>query len=78
MGESESFFLPFFYFVHIIAGRGGGGGSGGDDGMSPKQIKKLSLAAEFYVAITLKCFFTQIFTQILLASIVEGKEIYFL
>ena len=31
-----------------------------------------------YVAITLKCFFTQIFTQILLASIVEGKEIYFL
>ena len=46
--------------------------------MNPKQIKKLSLAEEFYVAITLKCFFTQIFTQILLASIVEGKEIYFL
>ena len=70
---------PFFsFFVYIIVGGEGGVGKWGDDGMNPKLIKKLSLAAEFYVAITLKCFFTQIFTQILLASIVEGKEIYFL
>ena len=72
---------PFFSLFSILSTsllEGGGGGSGGDDGMSPKQIKKLSLAAEFYVAITLKCFFTQILTQILLASIVEGREIYFL
>ena len=71
---------PFFSLFSFLSTSllEGGGGSGGDDGMSPKQIKKLSLAAEFHVAITLKCFFTQIFTQILLASIVEGKEIYFL
>jgi len=28
---------------------GGGGGGGGDDGMNPKQIKKLSLGAECYM-----------------------------
>ena len=46
--------------------------------MNPKLIKKLSLGAESYVTITLKGFFTRTFSQILLASIVEGKEIYFL
>ena len=57
--------------------RGGGGGAE-DDGMNPKLIKKLSLGAESYVTITLKGFFTRTFSQILLASIVEVKEIYFL
>ena len=70
MGETKSF------FGHIIAGGGGGGAE--DDGMNPKLIKKLSLGAESYVTITLKGFFTRTFSQILLASIVEGKEIYFL
>ena len=54
------------------------GGGAEDDGMNPKLIKKLSLGAESYVTITLKGFFTRTFSQILLASIVEVKEIYFL
>ena len=53
-------------------------GGAEDDGMNPKLIKKLSLGAESYVTITLKGFFTRTFSQILLASIVEVKEIYFL
>ena len=69
MGENKLFLAASF------AGAGGGG-EWEDDGRNPKWIKKLLLGAEFYVTIQLEGFSTQ--SQVLLASIVEGNEIYFL
>ena len=62
-----------------VAGGGGGGGGGGGVGgrrEEPKADQKIVIRSRVLCNNYLEAFSTQ--SQVLLASIVEGKEIYFL
>ena len=61
-----------------VAGGGGGGGGGGVGGRreEPKADQKIVIRSRVLCNNYLEAFSTQ--SQVLLASIVEGKEIYFL
>ena len=69
MGENKSFFWP-----HHLLRRGGGGVGGRRDG--PKADQEIVIRSRVLSNNYLEGFSTQ--SQVLLASIVEGKEIYFL
>ena len=70
MGENKSF------FGHIICWGGEGGGGRGEQRKEPKADQKIVISSRVLCNNYLEGFSTQ--SQVLLASIVEGKEIYFL
>ena len=70
MGENKSF------FGHIICWGGGGGGGVGGRREEPKVHQKIVIRSRVLCNNYLVGFSTQ--SQVLLTSIVEGKEIYFL